>query len=76
MPMVRKSVSLFAAVARKISTNGSARPSLRPDSTLSSRRNLMGTSVRPTMAEANTGSVGDRIAPIRNDVVQSSPVRK
>jgi hypothetical protein len=67
---------LWVAVARKISTNGSASPSLSPDSTFSRRRNRSGTSARPTIAAANTGSVGDRIAPTRNAVGQSSPARK
>ena len=47
-----------------------------PLSTFSNCRSLAGTSVRPTIAEANTGSVGARTAPTRNDVVQSRPTRK
>jgi len=44
-------------------TNGRARPSLRPDSTLSICRRRIGTRMFPTSAAANTGSVGARIAP-------------
>lgn len=58
------------------STTGSASPSLRPDSTFSNCRSRAGTSLRPTIAEANTGSVGARTAPTNSDVVQFSPTRK
>ena len=60
-------VSVPVASARKIRTKGSASPSLTPDSMLSSRRSRSGTSVRPTMAEAKTGSVGERMAPTSSD---------
>jgi hypothetical protein len=43
---------------------------------LSSRRSRSGTSSRPTIAEAKTGSVGDRIAPSSKAVGQSSPAKK
>ncbi|CAL9350693.1 hypothetical protein SUDANB58_00458 [Streptomyces sp. enrichment culture] len=64
------------AATIRISTNGSASPSLTPLSTFSNCRSFEGTSLRPTMAEANTGSVGARTAPTRKDVVQSSPTRQ
>lgn len=63
------------AAAMRIRTTGSASPSLIPLSTFSSSRSRAGTSLRPTMAEAKTGSVGARTAPTRNDVVQSRPTR-
>ena len=54
-------------------TNGSARPSLTPDSTLSRCRSRAGTLSLPTSAEANTGSVGARTAPISSDSAHASP---
>ena len=61
------------ALARKINTNGNARPSLTPDSTFSSCRNRAGTLSLPTSAAANTGSVGARTAPISNDSIHGRP---
>ena len=52
---------------------GSARPSLRPLSTLSSRRSRPGTSSRPTIAAAKTGSVGLSTAPSSRDSGQGMP---
>src|SRR6266542_744330 len=62
------------ATAISTTTTGRARPSLSPDSTLSSRRSRAGTSLRPMIAAANTGSVGERMAPTRKLGVQSSGV--
>lgn len=72
------SVPPVAGRAAAISTRtmGSASPSLMPLSTLSSCRSRTGTSLRPTIAEANTGSVGASTAPTKNEVVQSNPTRK
>jgi len=55
-------VSEPEARARKTRTKGRARPSLTPDSMLSSRRSRRGTSLRPTMAEARSGQ-GPRVVP-------------
>ena len=77
--MVEPEASALSAVgpaaAIRIRTTGRASPSLMPLSTFSNCRSLAGTSARPTIAEANTGSVGARTAPTRNDVVQSRPTR-
>lgn len=64
---------LTAAISSN--TTGRASPSFTPLSTFSSWRSLAGTSLRPTIAEANTGSVGASTAPTRKDVVQSRPTR-
>ena len=66
---------LPAALIR-ITTTGRARPSFSPLSTLSRRRSRAGTSRRPTIAEAKTGSVGARTAPTSIAVIQSNPATK
>ncbi len=55
------------------STTGRASPSLSPLSTLSSERSRAGTSGRPTIADAKTGSVGARTAPTSIASVHGSP---
>ena len=67
------------ALARKINTNGNARPSLTPDSRFSSCLNRAGTVSLPTNAAANTGSGGcqHRADQQRLDARQSrDPVRE
>ena len=61
------------STASSTSTTGRARPSLRPLSTFNKDRSRAGTSSRPTIAEANTGSVGASTAPMSIDSVQGSP---
>ena len=70
---VQPLVSIPPAEASSTRTMGSARPSLTPDSTLSRCRSRGGTSSRPTMAAAKTGSVGESTAPSRSDSSQGSP---
>lgn len=55
--------------------NGSARPSLTPDPTLSSCRSRGGTFSLPTSAAAKTGAVGARIAPTSSASIQPRPSR-
>ena len=62
------------ARTRKKSTNGSASPSLRPDSRLSVWRTISGTRFELTTAEVTTGSVGARTAARRNASGQVSSV--
>ena len=54
----------------KKSTNGSARPSLSPDSRLSAWRTDAGTRCEVTTAEVTTGSVAERTAPSRKASAQ------
>ncbi len=58
------------ASTRKKRTNGSASPSLRPDSRLSVWRTSAGTSLEVTTDEVTTGSVAVSTAPSRNASAQ------
>ena len=58
------------ARTRKKSTNGSASPSLSPDSRLSVWRICAGTRCAVTTVEVTTGSVGESTAPSRNASAQ------
>src|SRR4051794_5704947 len=55
----------ISATARRIVTNGSARPSLSPLSTLSAFRTTAGTRGFATTAWPSAASVGERITPMR-----------
>jgi len=62
--------------ASRTTTTGRARPSLTPLSTFKRWRSLPGTYSLPTMAEANTGSVGLKTAPTRKEAAHGSPATK
>nr|WP_246074937.1 hypothetical protein [Nonomuraea terrae] len=75
-PNSSSAASLNSSAVSSPITNGSAGPSLTPDSTFSSCRGRGGTFSLPTSAEANTGSVGAGIAPTSSDSTQPRPSRK